>query len=1185
MIITALSVAFVLADSAQAAVNTPPKITASYPSDASDKERQALDRLATEIEGTVIYTRRGRVKKVTIGDWRVVDLGKGDFVRWGPLGKRIAVLNDEAIYVMNADGSDRKKLVDGDVNGGDGCQIEFHTNGREILYGTWRKGVWAVDIHNGKKRELKLPFNTELNISADARRLVGRRGDCFLVELPGTRIREYAGGCSPCVSPDGKRMTSNKGGHRTMDIREWNGKRLFEINARNMQPDRRWDNMHWSNHNDFITMQGDGKNDEAYAFRISENQGTRLTWEGRTVYPDLFVSKDLKTGKSPMQMTLAWAESKDGQRAVASAPKPVSKKKAHSKQTASSGDAKGRATEVRALTGGPTRVVWCQSVNDAGDYCATGKGTRLLGFCTEDGKGERVILSDVTSYAKPIFTPDGQRIVYSDRTKNKMYIVNWDGSGHEELGSGYASDVWRDPSDGAIWLYYRSGDGKQGGPVMRQRLNHSGGRELVWNKTPTGHNSVPWFRLSADGTHFADAFPWNKCGVAEPTSGKWNHYSKGCWPSMAPDNSYSFFVFRGNHRKIGFYEAGKQNPRDIDISGAPGIAKKEVYYPRWSNDVRFLTITGPRGSNKEEVFLGRFNKDFTKVEKWARISQNDNPDSLGDAWIKSGWLAKLNQEPTHMVAQKPTDKPAQPKVREDLSKFTEWPGDQSDLVFLWENNSATNQIMGSDNHADRLCQAVVRGRAVFGRFYEMDLAGGAVVAQDVDADLLNACKRSNELTIEATITPGDVTQNGPANIVSFSKDTRSRNFTLGQEKDTLVLRLRTPRTGSQGNKPQLNLCKVKARRPYHVVVTYQPGRLICYVDGKQVLSTDRVNGDFSNWEPMHLLFGDEWNGGRDWNGSLEGVAIYAREISEAEAQHKHKLFATRLSKRQPIERLVVNGKLLEITPTPTVKDLKEYSRGLVIYSYEVRDVLKGREQAKKIQVAHWALLDREKLPQIGQRKIGEVYELQLESYDKHPQLESERSFNDCEDFDISLYYDIAGRGVPAAPTMVADAMPANTAETAKAPKIHLKVNCAGPSLDDWESDDKYVARRARGDEFQFKRKADTSKVSNPAPVAVYKTVRHRPHRYDFDVPNGEYLVRLHFTDDYDPEGEIRKMDFVIEDQCALKGFNIVASAGGVGKAVVREIPVRVSDGNGLQIKGEDPKGGDVFAAGIEIVSR
>ncbi|MGI9244789.1 MAG: hypothetical protein ACR2RV_28560 [Verrucomicrobiales bacterium] len=278
----------------------------------TDEELQARDRLASEIEGAIIYTRRGRVKKVTIGEWSEVDLGEGYYVRWGPLGERIAVLDDGVVSVMDADGSNRKVLVDGGVKGGDGCMIEFHTNGREILYGTRRDGLWAVDIASKRTRNMNIPLNTEFNISADGRHLVGRLGACFLVELPGTEIRPFADGCSPCVSPDGNLMTSNKPLHRTMDIQEWDGDRLFEINAMQLLPDARWDNMHWSNHNDFIAMQGDGSRKEAYAFHPRTNQGTRLTWNGRTKYPDLFVTRDLKTGQSPMQLTLAWIEANAG---------------------------------------------------------------------------------------------------------------------------------------------------------------------------------------------------------------------------------------------------------------------------------------------------------------------------------------------------------------------------------------------------------------------------------------------------------------------------------------------------------------------------------------------------------------------------------------------------------------------------------------------------------------------------------------------------------------------------------------------------------------------------------------------------------------------------------------------------------------------------------------------------------
>ena len=60
---------------------------ADYVPTPSKEECLALARLASEIEGEMIYTSRGRVKKVTIGDWTEVDLGKGNYVRWGTTGR------------------------------------------------------------------------------------------------------------------------------------------------------------------------------------------------------------------------------------------------------------------------------------------------------------------------------------------------------------------------------------------------------------------------------------------------------------------------------------------------------------------------------------------------------------------------------------------------------------------------------------------------------------------------------------------------------------------------------------------------------------------------------------------------------------------------------------------------------------------------------------------------------------------------------------------------------------------------------------------------------------------------------------------------------------------------------------------------------------------------------------------
>ncbi len=1092
-------------------------VSHGYPSKATKEERRDLDQLASTIEGAMLYTHRGRVKKITIGDWKTEDVGSGDYARWGPLGERIAVQDDDSLYIMNADGSGRERILSDEVDGGDGCQIEFHPNGREIIYGTRRKGARIIDIASRTTRDLKLPFNTEFNISADGKHLVMRRGDCYLVELPGTKYRKYAGGCSPCVSPDGTRMTSNKGGHRTMDIQQWNGKRLFQINAKKMGPDHKWDNMHWSNHNDYIAMQGDGRNDEAYAFSVSKNEGVRLSWSGRTTYPDLFVVKDRQSGNRPMEMTIAWKEAQGKQ-----------------PQTAKTKKRGGREEEILALTGSPTRVVWTQA-RDGSHY---GDNAYLVGMCTEDGKGEHRLLSEPGNFAKPVLSPDGRQVIYSDRKSNTFYALHWDGSDHRELGKGYASDVWRDPSDGHLWVYYRGGDGRTKGGVMRLRLDDPETREKVWDKTPTGHKVVPWFRLSADGTHAATAFPYNSCGVADLRSGKWEKYGNGCWASLAPDNSYRYFNFLGSHREIGFHEAGKREYRKIFVAGGPGVGKNKVYFPRWSHDARFLTVTGPKFTEKQEILLGKFDRDYTRVDDWVQISRNDKMDLFGDAWTKRGWEAKLGTKAPSIV-----EKP--PVPRRDLAKFKTWPGDQRELVFLWENHHATNQTA-----AGRLCRIRARGRAFFGRHYEMILTGGHAMAEEIEQPLAKACQANDAITLEATLTAYG--SEGEGKILSSEG-----NVALMQKGDQLRLQLRT----SKGEQ-QLDLGRVDLGRAQHVLVSYRSGNLAAYFNGKEVKATSELSGDLDEWNPQPLVFGDG-----QWDGTLEGINVYARAIDAEEARHKYQLYADRLQKRKPVETLHVEGKLVEMTETPTVDSLQEYARGMVVHAYEVAKVIDGSESAPKIQVAHWVILDRQILPEMSERKLGESYDLHLEPLASHPQLESERSFNDCEDFDIPIYY--ATRALP----------------KIKTPEIHLRINCAGGAIADWESDEDFVDKQQEGKAFTFKKRADTSSVQDPAPGAVYETVRHREHRYQFDVPNGDYLVRFHFIDDFDDKGTIRKMDFLIEDQRVLKQFNIVSAAGGTGKAVVREFPVNVSDGNGLQIRGEDPNGGDVFAAGIEILSR
>lgn len=270
-----------------------------YPPCATKAEQGALDNLAAEIKGALVYTREGRVRKVVIGKWMPTDLGEGEFVRWGPDGKKIAVYYKGIIYVMNADGTNRKKLVSvgGKVKH---CPIEFHANGEEIIYVTPSKELWAVQITDGMKENLGVSgkYNGEPGISADGRRLVARCDhNLYAIDLCTGQIRKYDWGCSSGISPDGNWLMNNAGNHREMVIRSWEGQKKIKIDSKTCQPDESWDNHHWSNNNNYIAVQGSGEFREAYVFNVFKNHGTRLIWEGDALYPDLFVANENGTAQ------------------------------------------------------------------------------------------------------------------------------------------------------------------------------------------------------------------------------------------------------------------------------------------------------------------------------------------------------------------------------------------------------------------------------------------------------------------------------------------------------------------------------------------------------------------------------------------------------------------------------------------------------------------------------------------------------------------------------------------------------------------------------------------------------------------------------------------------------------------------------------------------------------------------
>ncbi|HAL91771.1 MAG TPA: hypothetical protein DCM68_01945 [Verrucomicrobia bacterium] len=329
----------------------------------------------------------------------------------------------------------------------------------------------------------------------------------------------------------------------------------------------------------------------------------------------------------------------------------------------------GTHARVRQFTGARTRVVWCQQAGEAGDdVFGRGRELQLWGYDSEDGRGAQVILDTFSNYHRPMITPKGDRIIYNHLPQQMINVVDWNGSGWRSLTNGIAVDVWRDPATGIEWVYRMEKEIKefQSGPLTRFQLDNPAVSEMVLNRADITWDNV---QLSADGTRASGQFPHPRAGFARVPDGEVSVLGRGCWTSLAPDNSYLSWIFDGPHRNLHLH-APDGRSWTVNINHAPGIDGYEVYHPRWSNHARFLAITGPYktgdirknliyfGGPAVEVYLGRFSPDFTRVEEWFRLTDNQRADFFPDVWIEGGETAEVALVPREDPAPKTESAPA-----------------------------------------------------------------------------------------------------------------------------------------------------------------------------------------------------------------------------------------------------------------------------------------------------------------------------------------------------------------------------------------------------------------------------------------------------------------------------------------------------------------------------------------------
>lgn len=167
--------------------------------------------------------------------------------------------------------------------------------------------------------------------------------------------------------------------------------------------------------------------------------------------------------------------------------------------------------------------------------------------------------------------------------------------------------------------------------------------------------------------------------------------------------------------------------------------------------------------------------------------------------------------------------------------------------------------------------------------------GRLQVTSDDSAKIRDRIVSSGEFSVEAWVVPLNVTQDGPARIVTYSGDQDNSNFVLGQTLYDYDFQVRSSVTDLNGE-PAVSTPmdeEILQATLQHVVAVYSPteGRQI-YVNGQLVSETDLQGvGNFGLWSRrFNLTIGNDPSDNNQWQGTVRFLAIHDVAMSEADIQ-------------------------------------------------------------------------------------------------------------------------------------------------------------------------------------------------------------------------------------------------------------------------------------------------------------
>jgi hypothetical protein len=210
---------------------------------------------------------------------------------------------------------------------------------------------------------------------------------------------------------------------------------------------------------------------------------------------------------------------------------------------------------------------------------------------------------------------------------------------------------------------------------------------------------------------------------------------------------------------------------------------------------------------------------------------------------------------------------------------------EKDVIAKWEFKSGNGSTAFDTSGVEPAINLSLNGQYSWINGWGIQLVNGKAQGSTTSSkklhDLITA---TGEFSLEAWVVPANVTQEGPARIISYSGGAQNRNFTLGQTLYNYNALLRNSNTDNNGQ-PALSTADADEDLQaslQHVVMNYDPinGRQL-FVNGVFTADLDdTAAGDLNNWNSTYaFVLGSEVSGEFSWAGSIRMVAIHNRVLS------------------------------------------------------------------------------------------------------------------------------------------------------------------------------------------------------------------------------------------------------------------------------------------------------------------